>query len=362
MSTLSPAFVEVLQRLPKAELHCHLDGSLRPNTLHELSVARGIVLPAHTAEDLADWMRVDDAHNLEEYLARFERTLAVMQTAAEIERIAHEFVLDAALDGVRYIEARFCPALNTREGLHLDDVMAATAKGLARGEKETGTVARMIVCALRSFPWPHAMEMAELAAAWKDRGVVAFDLAGGEFGNPAHVHALAFDFARANNLAVTVHAGEGDGAPSIAEAVHRCAADRIGHGTRLQEDVALQQYVIDRQIPLEVCPTSNVQTRVAPTFAAHPLKPYLERGAVVTINTDNRMMSGVSLTDEYVRCAVHLGFDLRQLAALSLAAFDAAFVDYPTRQRLRREAAREIEEILRDTAALTPMMTGAVVA
>ncbi len=348
--------MELLQRMPKAELHCHLDGSLRPETLHELSVARGITLPVHSAAELADWMRVDDAHNLEEYLARFERTLAVMQTSAELERVAHEFVLDAALDGVRYIEARFCPSLNVREGLHLDDVMAAVVKGLARGEKETGTVARIIVCALRSFPWPHAMEMAELAVAWKHRGVVAFDLAGGELGNPAHVHALAFDYARSNNLAVTVHAGEGDGAASIAEAVHRCAADRIGHGTRLGEDAALAQYVIDRQIPLEVCPTSNVQTRVSATFAAHPLKQYLERGAVITINTDNRMMSGVSLTDEYVRCAVHLGFDLPQLAALSLAAFDSAFVEYGARHTLRTEAAREIDLLLRDAGNLSSMV------
>lgn len=352
MTALSPAVTEIVQRLPKAELHCHLDGSLRPTTLHELSVARGITLPVHTAEDLADWMRVDDAHNLEEYLARFERTLAVMQTATEIERIAHEFVLDAALDGVRYIEARFCPALNVREGLSLDDVMQAVLKGLARGEKETGTVSRVIVCALRSFPWPHAMEMAELAVAYQGKGVVAFDLAGGELGNPAHVHALAFDFARHGNLAVTVHAGEGDGPSSIEEALHRCAADRIGHGTRLHENAALERYVIDRRIPLEVCPTSNVQTRVAATFAQHPLKRYVEQGAVVTINTDNRLMSGVSLTDEYVRCAVHLGFGLPELATLSLAAFDAAFVDYPTRQRLRTDAAREIHALLRDAETL----------
>jgi adenosine deaminase len=346
VSALSPVSRLIIQRMPKAELHCHLDGSLRPTTLHELSEARGITLPVHTPEALAKWMRVDDAHNLEEYLARFERTLAVMQTAAELERVAHEFVLDAALDGVRYIEARFCPALNAREGLHLDDVMQAVMKGLARGERETGTVARVIVCALRSFPWPHAMEMAELAVAWQSRGVVAFDLAGGEAGNPAHEHAAAFDFARNANLAVTVHAGEGDGAQSIREAVHRCAADRIGHGTRLLEDAALERYVIDRRIPLEVCPTSNVQTRVAATFGTHPMARYVERGAIVTINTDNRLMSGVSLSDEYARCAEHLGFTLTQLGVLALAAFDAAFVDHDTRQALRRAAARELEAML----------------
>jgi adenosine deaminase len=357
MSALSPAFTDIIRRLPKAELHCHLDGSLRPHTLHELSVARGVSLPVHTPEKLADWMRVDDAHNLEEYLARFERTLAVMQTTPELERIAHEFVLDAALDGVRYIEARFCPTLNMREGLSSDEVMDAVLTGLQRGERDTGTMARVIVCALRSLPWPHSMEMAELAVSYRARGVVAFDLAGGECGHPAHEHGLAFDFARHGDLAVTVHAGEGDGPSSIREAVHRCAADRIGHGTRLHEDPILEQYVIDRRIPLEVCPTSNVQTRVAPTFAQHPLKGYLARGAIVTINTDNRLMSGVSLTDEYLRCAVHLGCDLPMLGQLALAAFDAAFVDYGTRQALRTDAARDIHALLRNAAVLDGQVT-----
>jgi adenosine deaminase len=345
-SIVSPAFAEIVRRMPKAELHCHLDGSLRPGTLLELSQARGITLPYTSPEALGRWMRVDDARDLEEYLARFEITLAVMQTAAELERVAHEFVLDAALDGVRYIEARFCPALNVRGGLSLDDVMHAVMRGLSRAEHETGTIARVIVCALRSFPWPHSMEMAELAVAWRDRGVVAFDLAGGEFGNPAHEHAAAFDYARANNLAVTVHAGEGDGPRSIGEAVHRCAADRIGHGTRLHEDPVLEQYVIDRRLALEVCPTSNVQTRVTNSFREHPLKRYMELGAVVTVNTDNRLMSGVSLTDEYLQCAEQLGFDLAMLGQLSLNAFESAFLPYAERIVLRDDAAREIALLL----------------
>ena len=353
---LNPAFVSVLQTLPKAELHCHLDGSLRPGTLLALSEARGITLPHHDAAALARWMRVDDAHNLEEYLARFEITLAVMQTAEELERIAHELVLDAALDGVRYLEVRFCPSLNMREGLSGDDVMNAVLHGLMRGEKETGTVARCIVCALRSLPWPHSMEMAELAVAYQQRGVVAFDLAGGELGNPAHEHAAAFEYARNNNLAVTVHAGEGDGAGSIHEAIHRCGANRIGHGTRLQEDPALEAYVVDRRIALEVCPTSNVQTHAVPSFAEHPMQRYLALGALVTINTDNTMMSGVTLTEEYSACAQHLGWDFSTLAQVSLNAFDAAFLPYTARVALRERAAREIAQL---GAAVPPMYLGA---
>jgi len=352
MVTISPVFAELVQRLPKAELHCHLDGSLRPATLHALSIEQGITLPVDTPAELRDWMRVEDARNLADYLARFEVTLAVMQDAASLERIAHELVLDAALDGVRYIEARFCPALNTRAGLASDDAMRAVLRGLARGERETGTVARVIVCALRSFPAPHSMEMAELAVAFNGQGVVAFDLAGGEAGNPASLHGPAFDFARQHDLAVTVHAGEGDGPQSIREAIVRCGADRIGHGTRLFEDTSLEAYVVDRQIPLEVCPTSNVQTRVSSTFIEHKLARYLELGAVVTINTDNRLMSGVSLTDEYLQCAEHLKYDLATLAKLSLAAFDSAFLPLAERRTLRDGAAREIAQLLASATSL----------
>ncbi len=351
MNEVSPAFADVLRRMPKVELHCHLDGSLRPATLLDLAAAQGHPLPALTADDLGEWMRVDDARNLDDYLARFDITLAVMQDAASLERIAHELVLDAALDGVRYIEVRFCPALNTARGLSLEEVVGAVLRGLARGETETGTVARAIICALRSLPWPHALTMAELAVALKDSGVVAFDLAGGEAGNPAHVHAAAFDFARASDLAVTVHAGEGDGPLSIREAIHRCGADRIGHGTRLYEDPSLEAYVVDRQIPLEICPTSNVQTRVVPVFSEHPLARYRKLGAVVTLNTDNRLMSGVSLTDEFVQCAGHLGFDLPELADIALAGFAASFLPHGERMRMLDAARNDMALLLRHDAS-----------
>jgi adenosine deaminase len=325
---------EFIRRLPKAELHCHLDGSLRAATLLELSLQAGFHVPAQTAPELAHWMRVDDARNLGDYLARFDVTLAVMQDAPSLERIAYELVCDAAAENVTYIEVRFCPALNTRGGLTLTDVMDAVLHGLARGERETGTWARVIVCALRSFPAQHSQEMAEVAVAYRGRGVVAFDLAGGELGNPARSHAGAFDYARQHDLSVTVHAGEGDGALSIREAVHRCATDRIGHGTRLCEDAALEAYVIDHQIALEVCPTSNVQTRVVATFADHPLLRYHRLGAMVTINTDNRMMSGVAMSDEYARCVQHLGFSHTDLVRVTRAAFTAAFLPFADKQHL----------------------------
>jgi len=198
--------------------------------------------------------------------------------------------------------------------------------------------------------------MAELAVAYKGQGVVAFDLAGGELGNPASAHALAFDFARQHDLAVTVHAGEGDGPASIREALHRCGADRIGHGTRLREDPSLEAYVIDHRITLEVCPTSNVQTRVVPTFAEHPLARYVVMGAVVTINTDNRLMSGVSLTDEYVRCAQHLQFDIDTLAMLAITSFDSSFLPHMERETLREAIAIEVGNVLADAEDIAVLL------
>ncbi len=356
--TISALSYALMQRLPKAELHVHLDGSLRPATLHDLAFTRGVPLPVSDVESLGAYMRVDDARHLEDYLARFEMTLAVMQDAESLERIAHELVIDSAEDGVRYVEVRYCPWLNTRGGLSLDEVVAAVRRGLVRGERETGTTARTIICALRNLGAAHARAMADVAVAHKHLGVVAFDLAGAEAGHPAREFAEAFAYARSHDLAVTVHAGEGDGAESIREAVHLCGAQRIGHGTRLGEDPSLLAWVRDRRIALEVCPTSNVQTRVAETFGAHPLAAQREAGVVITLNTDNRLMSGVTLTEEYARCAEHFGYDLATLGDISLAAFDASFLSWPERRALRDAAARDIEQLIREAADVSDLVSG----
>ncbi|MCU0648102.1 MAG: adenosine deaminase [Gemmatimonadaceae bacterium] len=325
---------EVLRTLPKAELHLHLDGSLRPGTLAELAAQAGTSLPSTDPAALAAWMLVDDAKQLEDYLARFAITTGVMQTADAIERVAYELVHDVAADGTWYVETRYAPSLSTRGGLSMDDVMAAWWRGLQRGERETGTIARMIVCALRGDSVAMAQAHAELAVAWADRGVVAFDLAAGEAGNRASKYREAFAHASAHDLAVTCHAGEGWGAASIREAIHDCGANRIGHGTRLHEDPELERYVADRRIALEVCPTSNVQTRVVSRFAEHPIKRYHALGIPVTLNTDNRLMSGVTLTDEYASAARHLGWSLATLAEVSKTAFDVAFLPWSERRAL----------------------------
>jgi len=339
-------FSSKLRQLPKAELHCHLDGSVRPSTLLELGREARVQMPKHTPEELAEFMRVDDALTLEDYLRRFDVTVSVMQTEEALERIAYELAEDAADDGVRYIEIRNAPILNVVHGLTLVQAIEAPLRGLRRAEKDFGIIGRFIVCALRNFTPEDSLEMAQLAVEFKNEGVVALDLAGGEKGNPAARHVAAFRYAREHDLAVTVHAGEGDGAESVREAVHVCGANRIGHGTRLIEDAELTQYVNDRRIALEVCLTSNVQTRVADSYEAHPLREYFDRGLNVTLNTDNRLMSGTTLTDEYVHAAEHLGFTVDELAGIALNGFESAFLPWEERLMLIEEASDKIEELI----------------
>src|SRR4051794_2721864 len=213
---------EILRRLPKAELHCHLDGSLRPETMIDLGLELEKTMPAPDAESLREYMTVDDARNLEDYLERFAITLSVMQTEPALERIAYELAEDSAADGVRYIEVRYAPVLNVREGLSLEQAVEAPLRGLARAEHEVGIVGRVIVTAIRNMSPGVSQELAELAVAYRHRGVVGFDLAGGEVGHPARAHARAFEYARMHDLACTCHAGEGDGADSVRQAVHVC--------------------------------------------------------------------------------------------------------------------------------------------
>ncbi|MFL5631619.1 MAG: adenosine deaminase [Gemmatimonadaceae bacterium] len=339
-------FSTKLRQLPKAELHCHLDGSVRPDTLLDLAREHRVQMPKQTPEELAAFMRVDDAQSLEDYLRRFDVTISVLQSEEALERVAYELAEDAAEDGVRYIEVRNAPILNVVQGLTLVQAIEAPLRGLRRAENDFGIIARFILCGLRQFPPADSLEMAKLAVEFKNEGVVAFDLAGGEKGNPAADHAEAFRYAREHNLAVTVHAGEGDGSDSVRQAVHICGADRIGHGTRLIEDPELTQYVNDRRIALEVCLTSNVQTRVADSYASHPLREYFDRGLNVTLNTDNRLMSATTLTDEYVFAAEHLGFTVEELAAVALNGFESAFLPWEERVMLIEEVSDQIDELV----------------
>ena len=333
---------ELLRRLPKAELHNHLDGSLRAETMIDLAATAGVELPTRNADMLRRHMLVDDARNLEEYLTRFELTIALLQTPDAIERVAYEMCEDAAADGVRYIEIRYCPWLSTRHGLSLDDVMAAELRGIARGEADFGVTARAINCSLRQFDPALSVEIARHAVTQKG-GVVAFDLAGGEAGRPASEHRQAFDIARKGGLHITVHAGEAAGADSIADAVTACHAERIGHGTRLYEDPALLDYIRTQRITLETNITSNLQTRVVSSASLHPVRQYYDAGVRVTLSTDSWLMSGVTLSSEYWLAHTELGFDRREINRMILNGFRAAFLPPGQRNELVVRVAAELE-------------------
>jgi len=336
---------EIVGRLPKAELHLHFDGSLRPSTMIELAERAGVSLPTQDPDELKRHMLASDVHNLEEYLQLFGFTIAVLQTPEAIERVAYEIVEDAAADHVRYFEIRYCPALSTRAGLTLGEVLEAQFRGLRRGKQDFGVESRIINCALRSLDPEVSIEIAECSVAYRDRGVVGFDLAGAEAGHPPGVHGEAFDIAERGCLGITVHAGEAAGPESIAEAVHRCHAHRIGHGTRLHEDPRLQDYVRDRRLCIETNITSNLQTRVVPRASAHPVRGYFDAGLAVTLCTDNWLMCGVTLSDEYWLAHRELGFSREEIDEMIQTAFANAFLPRPERQALLAEVTAELEAL-----------------
>lgn len=336
---------ELIARLPKAELHVHLDGSLRPTTMIELAKDAGFELPTSDPESLRRYMRVDDAPDLEQFLKRFDFTIPLLQTESAIERVAYEMVEDAAGDNLRYLEVRYCPKLSIRGGLTMDQAVAAEWRGLQRGERDFGVKTGIINCSLRHYDAAMSLRIAEHSVRMKDHGVVGFDLAGGEAGRMPGVHGEAFDVALRGRLAITCHAGEAAGAESVAEAISRCHAMRLGHGTRLFEDEGLESFVRDRQIPLEINLTSNLQTHVVRRPAEHPVRRYFDRGLAVTLCTDSWLMCGVSLTDEYWLAHRELGFDRPAIDRMILAGFEAAFLPWNEKRALVERVKDELNSI-----------------
>ncbi len=336
-----------LADLPKALLHDHLDGGLRVNTVLELAADIGYEdLPVTDPAALSDWFHQGGSGSLENYLEAFSHTIAVTQTAPSLERVAYEAVVDLAADGVRYAELRFAPTLHTAAGLEPTEVVAAVAAGIRAGEADTGCVARLIVDAMRQMN--DSEDVAKLAVASRRLGVVGFDLAGPEAGYPNGNFRAACHHAGDGNLAVSVHAGEGDGTSQIWQALHRCNAKRIGHGVRIIEDTtvvdgvitglgSLAAYMRDLRVPLEVSVSSNLHTGVFPTPAAHPVGLLHRAGFAITINTDNRLMSGTSMTEEFELLRRHHQFDLEDFHLVTRSAIEAGFGEWPERRRLIAE-------------------------
>jgi adenosine deaminase len=296
-------------------------------------------------------MHVQDARDLVDYLARFDVTLSVMQTPEALERIAFELAEDAARENVRYMEVRFSPALNIQGGLTLEQAVAAPLAGLHRAEEAYDIRTGIIICGIRNMSPETSMDLANLTVALKNRGVVAFDLAGAEYNYPAKRHREAFYRVGNANVAATIHAGEAFGPESIHQALHYNNANRIGHGTRLFEDPDLMRYVTDFRIPLEICLTSNVQTRAVNSYSEHPLRLYYDEGIVVTLNTDNRLMSATTVTNEFWLAHEHLGFTWDELCRVALYGFESAFMPYQDKQELVTRVAEEIAALTQELEA-----------
>ncbi len=332
----------VLKSLPKVLLHEHLDGVLRPQTVLELAQAIGYSeLPTTDSEALGQWFHQGaNQGSLTKYLEGFKHTIAVMQSAEALERVAYEQAEDLSNDGVVYFETRFAPIFHTENGLTHQQVVAAVLKGLARGQRDFGVESGLIICAMRNMNV--SLEMAELAVDFRGRGVVGFDLAGEEGGYPPKKHVDAFHYIQRENFNITVHAGEGFGKESIWQAIQYCGAHRIGHGTRLIDDIAvadgkvvklgdLAQYVLDKRIPLEICLISNVHTGATPSLDQHPFKILYQAKFRVTLNTDNRLMSDTSMTREFEAAADTFGLNLDDFEKLTINAMKSAFLPYNRR-------------------------------
>jgi adenosine deaminase len=330
------------RKLPKVLLHEHLDGGLRPSTVIELARENGYGgLPTEDAAELAAWFhRGAQRGNLPEYLEGFAHTCGVMQTKDELERVAYEFIEDMKEDGVVYAEVRFAPLLHTEGGLSQDEVVNAVLAGLRRGEKDFGVKWGLIICALRHLNT--SLEAAELAIRWRGEGVVGFDLAGGESGFPPKKHIDAFHAIQRANFHITIHAGEAFGVESIWQALQYCGAHRLGHATRLRDDMEVQpdgslklgtlaQSVLDRRVPLEMCLYSNLHTGACHDLEQHPFGLFFRNGFRVCLNTDDRLMSDTTMTKETILAAELFDLSLADLEKLNLNAMKSAFAPFDKR-------------------------------
>ena len=335
---------EFIRKLPKVLLHDHLDGGLRPQTVIELAKDQKYKkLPTTDSDELVKWFgRGAKRRSLPLFLKGFDHTCGVMQTEEALERVAYEMMEDMKRDGVVYVETRFAPVFHTRKGLDVHKVVMAVLRGLERGKEDFGVYYGLIICAMRHMDPSVSLGMAELTADFRNRGVIGFDLAGEEGGFPPKKHIDAFHYIQRENFNITIHAGEGFGKESIWQAIQWCGAHRIGHATRLVEDMrvkgsevlsmgTLAQYVLDKRIPLEICLTSNVHTGAVKKIEEHPFGIYYRYKFRCTLNTDDRLMSKITLTDEYCTAAEVFNLNIEDLEKLTINAMKSAFMPYKQR-------------------------------
>lgn len=336
---------EFIKSLPKAELHCHLDGSMRVETVIELAKKNGVTLPEEDPKKLRKILEVgNDCPSLTEYLRPFDITCSVLQTKEALHRATYELAQDCAEENVRYLEIRFSPILHINGGLSLTRVVEAVIDGKKQAEKDFNIKIGIIICGLRHMDADITKNLAEICVAYKNSGVVGFDLAGAEKNFPAKDHKEAFYLIINNNVNTTVHAGEAEGPDSIHQALHWVRANRIGHGTRLKENGDLLNYVNNHRIPLEMCITSNLQTKAIESYAKHPIRFYFDMGLRVTINTDNRLISKTTLTDEYLLAIKEFNFSPKEVQYIITNGFKSAFLPLNEKVQLLKEVRKELLE------------------
>jgi adenosine deaminase len=338
---------DLLKRLPKTDLHCHYDGSLRLATVIELARRHGVKLFSYDHDALMAHMKYGQTHaSLADYLYGFAPLVDVLQEKDDIERTFYEACADAAAENVWHLELRYCPLLLTKKGLRPDEVVAACARGAEKAEKEFNMSVRQILCGLKHLQ--QAEIIAELAASFVDRGVVGFDLAGPEIGYPIADHLAGIKIAKRHHLFITLHAGEATGPKTIAEALHDASAHRIGHGTSLINDEKILNYVIDHRIGIESCPLSNLHTGSVRSLKEHPLPEFLRRGVRVSINTDNRLVSATTITRELVTVVDTFNFGADEVHRLLQNGFKSAFLPHAQKGKLLRAFAEEWSTIMKN--------------
>lgn len=340
---------EQIRGLPKVSLHDHLDGGLRPATVIDLAAEIGHELPTTDPDDLGTWFVTEaSSGSLERYLETFVHTVAVMQRPQDLTRVAREAVLDLAADGVVYAELRWAPEQHTSGGLTIRETVEAVQVGIDEGSARAAQLGSPIIAGQLVTAMRHAdrgMEIAQIAVDYRDRGVFGFDIAGAEAGFPPILHLEAFEYLRRENARFTIHAGEAFGLPSIWQAIQRCGADRLGHGVRIIDDIDLSDplhprlgrlaaYIRDKRIPLEMCPSSNLQTGAAASLAEHPIHTLAGLRFRVTVNTDNRLMSGTLLTREMTLLSEEFGYTVEDLRWFTVNAMKSAFLPFDERLQL----------------------------
>lgn len=337
---------ETIKSIPKAELHCHLDGSIPVEVLFNMIKEEDAEIAIKDINEFESYVTVNkDCNSLKEYLVRFDYPLKVLQTKENLKKVVVEILKAEENDGVRYVELRFAPFLHLEKGITLEEVVEAVLEGKKLGEEKSNVVCNIILCAMRHMPCEKSIEVVELANRYKDQGVVGVDLAGNEEDFPPELHTEAFTLAKNYKLNITIHAGETGKSENITKSIRELHSQRIGHGTFAYKDEEVVKYLKDHQIPLEVCPTSNVHTKAVESIESHPVKQYIEEDLKVTLNTDNRTVSKVTLTEEYMNLIEKLGISFEKIIEIMRNTIEASFCSREVKEKFLSEFKNSVKNL-----------------